>query len=233
MKSYRILFILFVPLCLLAQGEIPAPYPGCDLSLEGFTLGGFFGIGTFSLDGDTAHLSTEMAIGYVPSWAFDAGVAAYYYPGGRWRIGIRGGINWNGISEGEKSIFGYTLWSTVYPGIVRTTGTVRLTANLGIGGGITNVNIANGVNEWKDEIPILAVYPGVGFDIPLSENLIASLEISYLWLVGEDRNIGGYFLSGSENHEDDDWAEIDYSPADFGGPTVTLGIYFGRVITLQ
>ena len=220
---YAVLFVaVIVP---LAFGDSIPPCPGCDLPLRGMTIGGFFGGGTFSADADSPTVAAAMGIAAMPAYALRAGGAVYFYPGGRYRIGICGGYNWAGTEEGDRYIKTDALWGTILPELVRTAGTVRITGGLGIGGGMSTIRGSEtgeaGEGE-KEQIPMFVLLPKFGIELPFGSAGAMSVDFSYQCFFGEDRT-----ATWGED------SELHFSPRDIGGPGFSLGLQFGKVTTAE
>ena len=201
--------------------------PGCDLPLGGFAIGGHFGLGTFSVDSDSPSVAGEMGLEATDPFGYHAGGGFYFFPGDRFKLGIMGGAAWNGVESGDEHVKSLALWGTVMPEMVRTTGSIRLSSGLGIGGGLSSAELAESGVSSKEQIPMFVLAPKVSFEIPFGTAATASIDLMYLWFMGEDRMVSLDLPDTSETRE------LPISPVEFGGPSVHLSLYFGNVYTKQ
>lgn len=222
MNARNFFIFLIVPFLLFAQNPRMDPCPDCDRPLSGFAIGGFFGAGTFAVDPDSPAVAEIMGINSIPSWSYRAGFGFYNYISGKVRLGARGGVNWNAISDNNKSISAIAYWGTLMPEFVRTTSYIRLTAGLGVGGGSAVLKIKEETVETQGNTPFFALNPSLGFEFPFGKNIISSLDITYLWFLGDDKIIGWAYRDSSR--------VMRFKPIEFGGPAITMSLFFGRVV---
>ncbi|RKZ30482.1 hypothetical protein DRQ36_05425 [bacterium] len=223
MRLYRIL-ILLLPIIVFAQAPGDSSgCSGCDLSLSGFAVGGFFGIGTFSVDSDSPQVAEQMGINTMPQWSYRAGGGVYFYPVGKIRLGLIGGYNLASVTDNDCHIKTNAMWGVFMPEIVRTTGFIRLAAGLGFGGGLTSVEVKEASHVADDDTYMFALFPRASFEVPFGEHVVASFDLSYLWLIGEDKTLTW------DSPEESVTRELRFTPVEFGGPAFTMSLYFGRI----
>ena len=220
-KEILVLTILLLPLLAFGQVGYKRPCPYCDLPLKGFAVGGFGGLGLFSVDSDSPYVADEMGLDEMPSIATRVGGGFYFYPAGNIRLGLLGGMNWAGVTEGDNSLKANAIWAVVMPEFVRTTGAMRIYGGLGIGGGMASVTAQESGVAADEQTDMFTLYPKAGIELPFSENVMLSFELSYLWLLGDTKTLSW--------EVEDVTRDIDFTPGEFGGPSASLSLYFGRV----
>ena len=220
-KEALILMILLFPLLAFSQSSYKRPCPYCDLPLKGFAVGGYIGLGLFSVDSDSPRVTDDMGLDDMSPIASRVGGGFYFYPGGNIRLGLLGGMNWCGSTEGDNSLKANAIWAVAMPEFVRTTGIMRIYGGMGVGGGIASVKAQENEVSAEEQINMFTLYPKAGMELPFSENVMLAFELSYLWLLGDKKTL--YW------EVEDVARDIEFSPGEFGGPSATLSLYFGRV----
>gem|GEM_PF-1588249 len=233
MRSAILMISLVAAVSVFSQSaDTTRDCPECDLPLKGFTIGAFFGGGTFSADTDSPTVSEEMGIDEMPTLAMRAGGGLYFYPGGRYRIGLLGGYNRAGAGEGDKYLRAEAFWGALATDLIRTTGAFNITGGIGAGGGIAKVTGCElgSSAEGSETSPMFALLPRFGFELALGETGALSLEFSYLWFFGEDQTVQWDAASIGEAGAK---RQFLFSPIDIGGPSLTLGLQLGRIQRLR
>ncbi|MCK5833547.1 hypothetical protein KAH81_07750 [bacterium] len=229
---FLLLVIIATTISFAQTHDSIQPCPGCDLPLKGITLGGFFGGSTFSVDSDSPTVAEAIDIDALPSIAFRAGGGLYLYPGGRYRIGLIGGYNWASSGNDDVYIKTNALWTTLLVDLIRTTSAVHIMGGIGAGGGLATVKGSElgKTGEVSENVPVFALLPRFGVEIPIAEIGAISLEFSYLWFFGEEKTLTWetQSIEGSPNER-----QLDFSPIEIGGPSFTLGLQFGKVKKLE
>jgi hypothetical protein len=218
------LIILAIAGALSAQEDATPDCPGCDMRLRGWTIGGFFGGGTISVDADSPQVSEAMNIDALPEWSYRAGGGIFFYPGGRYRVGIFGGYNWAGVGDDDKYIETNAIWGTVLPEFVRTTNALHISGGLGLGGGVATIfGSATGKSgEEKEQIAMFVMLPRFGIELPIIDVGVLSVDFSYQWFFGEDRTVE--WSDGAESVH-----KLHFSPIEIGGPVISVGLQIGSL----
>jgi len=175
-------------------------------------------------------VAEAMGIDELPSFAFRGGGGFYLYPGGKYRLGLLGGYTFSGAGDGDKFLRTDAFWGVMAADLVRTTGAMNLTGGIGIGGGMTRISASElgDAGEVSETTPMFTLSPRFGFEFPMGEIGAISLELTYLWFFGKDA-----VAEWETGDADNPTRQSRLSPIEIGGPTVSIGLQFGKLVRIQ